>query len=35
MFIQHLAEQGYNIVKAEKKPRKNIQYRDLGIDHLT
>ena len=30
MFIQYLAEQGHNIVKSERKPRKNIQYRDLG-----
>ena len=30
MFIQYLAEQGHNVVKSEKKPRRNIQYRDLG-----
>jgi hypothetical protein len=29
MFIQYLAEQGHNVVKAERKPRRNIQYRDL------
>lgn len=32
MFIQYLAEQGHNVVKSERKPRKNIQYRDLGTD---
>lgn len=31
MFIQYLAEQGHNIVKSERKPRRNIQYRDLGM----
>lgn len=30
MFIQYLAEQGHNVVKTERKPRKTIQYRDLG-----
>lgn len=30
MFIQYLAEQGHNVVKSERKPRKNIQYKDLG-----
>jgi len=30
MFIQYMAEQGYNVVKSEKKPRRNIQYRDLA-----
>jgi len=29
MFIQYLAEQGHNVVKSERKPRRNIQYRDL------
>ncbi|KAG0652552.1 transcription factor [Hyphodiscus hymeniophilus] len=29
-FIQHLAEQGHNVVKSERKPRRNIQYRDLA-----
>lgn len=31
MFIQHLAEQTYNVVKSEKKPRRNVQYRDVGM----
>ncbi|CAG7981770.1 unnamed protein product [Penicillium salamii] len=30
MFIKHLAEQGYNVVKTEKKPRKTVQYKDLA-----
>lgn len=30
MFLQHLVEQSYNIVKSERKPRRNIQYRDVG-----
>jgi DNA-directed RNA polymerase I subunit RPA43 len=30
MFIQHLAEQGHNVVKSERKPRKTVQYKDLG-----
>jgi len=31
MFIQHLAEQTHNVVKSEKKPRRNVQYRDVGM----
>jgi len=39
MFIRYLAEQGHNIVKSERKPRRNIQYKDLAnavarIDNL-
>lgn len=30
MFIQYLAEQALNVVKSERKPRRNIQYKDLG-----
>lgn len=30
MFLQHLVDQSYNIVKTEKKPRRNIQYRDVA-----
>ncbi|KAJ6019644.1 hypothetical protein N7499_009391 [Penicillium canescens] len=30
MFIQHLAEQGHNVVKSERKPRKTVQYKDLA-----
>ncbi|EPE32512.1 Histone-fold containing protein [Glarea lozoyensis ATCC 20868] len=30
MFIQYLAEQGHTVVKSERKPRRNIQYRDLA-----
>lgn len=31
MFIRYLAEQALNVVKSEKKPRRNIQYKDLGM----
>jgi len=39
LFIQYLAEQGHNVVKSERKPRKMIQYKDLAtavsrIDNL-
>lgn len=30
MFIRYLAEQALNVVKSERKPRRNIQYKDLG-----
>ncbi|KAG4443172.1 hypothetical protein IFR05_001314 [Cadophora sp. M221] len=30
MFIQYLSEQAHNVVRSEKKPRRNIQYRDLA-----
>ncbi|KAF2228104.1 hypothetical protein BDZ85DRAFT_255414 [Elsinoe ampelina] len=29
-FIQYLVEQTHNVVKAERKPRRNIQYRDVA-----
>ena len=32
MFIRHLAEQGLNVAKLERKPRRNVQYKDLGRD---
>ena len=31
MFIQHLVERTHEIVKAEKRPRRNVQYGDVGI----
>lgn len=39
MFIQYLVEQTHAVVKTERKPRKNIQYRDVAnaiarIDNL-
>ncbi|KAL4909485.1 hypothetical protein BDW74DRAFT_82446 [Aspergillus multicolor] len=39
LFIQYLTEQGHNVVKSERKPRKTIQYKDLAtavsrIDNL-
>ena len=30
MFIQHLATTTHNVVKTERKPRRNIQYRDVA-----
>ncbi|QSS58703.1 H2A superfamily domain-containing protein [Histoplasma capsulatum] len=30
MFIRYLAEQGHNVVKSERKPRRTIQYKDLA-----
>lgn len=30
MFIQHMATTTHNVVKAERKPRRNIQYRDVS-----
>ena len=30
MFIQHLASEAQNMAKAERKPRRNIQYKDLA-----
>lgn len=30
MFIQHLATTTHNVVKAERKPRRNLQYRDVS-----
>jgi DNA polymerase epsilon subunit 4 len=30
MFIQHLSTTTHNVVKAERKPRRNIQYRDVA-----
>ncbi len=31
MFIQHLAEAALNQAKTERKPRRNIQYKDVGM----
>ncbi|KAL1879752.1 hypothetical protein Daus18300_001589 [Diaporthe australafricana] len=30
MFIQYLAEQGHNQAKLDRKPRRNVQYKDLS-----
>jgi hypothetical protein len=30
MFVQTLVDQAHTVVKSERKPRKNIQYRDLA-----
>ncbi|KAI0185797.1 hypothetical protein EV127DRAFT_502155 [Xylaria flabelliformis] len=35
MFIQYLAGEGLNMAKLERKPRRNIQYKDLGTCLLT
>lgn len=32
MFIRYLSEQALNVVKSERKPRRNIQYKDLGME---
>jgi DNA polymerase epsilon subunit 4 len=34
MFIQYLAGEGLNMAKLERKPRRNIQYKDLGTAPL-
>ncbi|RAH56103.1 histone-like transcription factor [Aspergillus piperis CBS 112811] len=36
LFIQYLTEQGHNVVKSERKPRKLIQYKDLAtaVSHI-
>lgn len=30
MFIQYLANEGQNMAKMDRKPRRNVQYKDLG-----
>lgn len=30
MFIQYIASEGLNMAKLERKPRRNIQYKDIG-----
>ncbi|POS77373.1 hypothetical protein DHEL01_v204225 [Diaporthe helianthi] len=30
IFIQYLAEQGHNMAKLDRKPRRNVQYKDLS-----
>ncbi|KAF2861723.1 histone-fold-containing protein [Piedraia hortae CBS 480.64] len=30
MFLKYVVEQAHNVVKAERKPRRNIQYRDVA-----
>jgi len=34
MFIQHLVEKTHEIVKAEKRPRRNVQYGDVGMSRV-
>lgn len=31
MFVYHLAEQSHNAAKADSKPRRNVQYKDVGM----
>lgn len=31
MFIQHFAQEAHNMAKLERKPRRNIQYKDMGM----
>jgi histone-like transcription factor (CBF/NF-Y) len=37
MFVQHLVERSFEIVKAEKRGKKSLQYLDIGMypSHLT
>ena len=30
MFIQHLVDKAHDVVKSERKPRRNIQYKDVA-----
>ena len=30
MFVRYLAEKSLDVVKSERKPRRNIQYKDVG-----
>ena len=30
MFVQYLAQEGQNMAKTDRKPRRNLQYKDLG-----
>lgn len=31
MFVQHLADESHTQAKLERKPRRNIQYKDVGM----
>lgn len=31
MFVQHLAEESHKQAKLDRKPRRNIQYKDVGM----
>ena len=35
LFIRHFAEQAFNVMKAEKKPRRQMQYVDIGKTKLS
>ena len=30
MFVRYMAEKALDVVKSERKPRRNIQYKDVG-----
>lgn len=32
MFVQYLTTEAQNMTKLERKPRRNIQYKDMGKD---
>ncbi len=32
MFVQYITQQGHNVVRSERKPRKNLQYKDMGME---
>jgi DNA polymerase epsilon subunit 4 len=34
LFIQYISEQGHKVAQTESKPRRNIQYRDLGKSRI-
>ena len=34
-FLKYLVEQTHNVVKSERKQRRNIQYRDVGVSRLS
>jgi DNA polymerase epsilon subunit 4 len=34
MFIQQFAQEAHNMAKLERKPRRNIQYKDMGMTPL-
>lgn len=33
-FLQYLVEQTHNVVKSERKVRRNLQYKDVGESRL-
>lgn len=35
MFVQYLTGEAQNMTKLERKPRRNIQYKDMGKSYLS